>query len=1842
MLVEQGGSREIGLTLPGYHVVGELCRGASTAIWRASRAADGAPVLLKGPLRAPAHPSQLDELRREQALLEELSVAGVPRALDLVRHDGAAWLALEDGGGAPLPSLLSSGPIDLALTLHVGLQLASILGELHRREIVHGGLQPVGILVHPRSHELVLIDFSQATRGVAQSPTAGPASLRREALAYISPEQTGRMNRPIDYRTDLYSAGLTLYEMLTGTPAFRSSDPLELIHAHIAKAPEPPAERSESVPEAVSRVVMKLLEKAADDRYQSAEGLKADLDTCAREWSTLRAIAPFPLGSQDVTDRFLIPQRLYGRDRDVERLGRAFERVGEGPPALVLASGYSGIGKTSLIQELYRPIVRKRGYFISGKFDQGARNVPFGALVQAFRGLIQQLLTESEDRLASWRSRLDEALGANAGVLIDVIPEIEWIVGERPEAPPLGPVEAQNRFQLVFQNFVGALAGSDHPLVVFLDDLQWADAASLGMLNPLLTSPDVRHLLLIGAYRDNEVDEGHPLSAAVRALESSSVPIVRIVLAPLAPTELHRLVADCLRRDDSEIEALARLVAAKTQGNPFFVIQFLKSLSKEGLLRFDHDARRWTFRIDDIARAPMTQNVIELMSHKILRLSPTTQEVLTLAACVGNRFDIDTLATVSRRAPEDAEVQLRGAVDEGLVVRDAGTGDYTFLHDQVQHAAYARLPEESRVGVHLAVGRLLLGSPERAGQDDRIFDVVGHLDIGRPLITDEAERLELARLNATAGRRARGSTAYQAALEYFRTSQELLLPSRWETDYEMTFAVHLALAECECLCGRFDEAERRFEHLLSRARTVLDKAQVYELRVVQHENLSRYTDAARIGQEGCRLFGVSFPDDPRERDAALDAELAAITMLLAGRTIESLVGLPVMTDAETRMVLKLLTTTWAPAYICGDSVVASLISARIVRLSIERGNSEDSAYGYVTHAITVGPKRGDYASAYEWGSLALAVNDRFENQARRAKIHQQFNAHVTLWRCPLETCIPHAREACRSGLQNGDFAYAGYGAFTESWPVFLTSRDLARFVRDYVPTLAVLAKVRMLGLVDAHTVMLQWARALQGEALGPLLLSDASFDEARYAATHAANPFFLTVLRVAKLHLSVLHEDVPGALESAREARRLGPWGPGTIWPVLLEFWGGLALTSAYRGEHPALSHEDRSALTSALHVLETLADNAPENFRCFHLLLDGELKRIDGAFAAASQSYEASLRYAREVDSVQLEALSNELLGRLFLERGHAVAAEAHYREARRGYHAWGATAKVRQLDARFPRVAELEGRSEATASAMDVGSVVKAAHALAGEIVLEELLRKLMSIVLENAGAERVVFLQEKDGALVIEAEGRVGRDAIHVLGSQAIGPETQASRAILQFVRKTGESVVVADAAKDDRFSADPYVAEAKPRSILCVPVVHQGRLGGILYLENNLTAGAFTAERIRVLDVLSSQAAISLENARLFRERTLEVELRKKAEESLRAALTEVESLKNRLQAENVYLQEEIRREHNFEEMVGSSPQLLSVLRAVERIAPTDSTVLISGETGTGKELIARAIHDRSSRKHRPLVKVNCGAITAGLVESELFGHVKGAFTGAIENRVGRFELAQGGTLFLDEVGELPPETQIKLLRVLQEHEFEPVGGSRTVRVDVRVIAATNRDLVEAMRNGKFRSDLFYRLNVVPLTVPPLRERRSDVPQLVAFFLSRFSRKFGKSVDGVSQETMERLMSYAWPGNIRELQNVIERAVVLMPGSVLMLDRDLLPSAAFQVSPETASPAAEVAPAVASIALDEVQRRHILEVLEKTRGVIEGAAGAARILRVHPNTLRSRMKKLGIRRISHEIS
>ncbi len=1854
--------------VPGYTLESELYRGRTCVVLRARRDTDGARVIVKSLTADYPEPVEIARLRREYEILQGLTMPGVARAIALETVRDRPVLVLEDHAGATLRTLVARGPLPLDRFFDIALPLAQTLAALHRHGIIHKDVNPNNVLVDTQTGEVTLLDFGISSRGTIEQPSLQQPHVLEGTIAYMSPEQTGRMNLDVDRRSDLYSMGVTLYEMLTGRVPFDSVDPLELIHSHIAHAPAIPTDSMPGLPGTVADVVLRLLAKSPDDRYQTAEGLADDLARCADAWRRTGTVPAFAPGGTDVSDRFAIPRRLYGRDDEVAVLTQAFERVSAGATELVLVSGYSGIGKTSLIRELYKSLPRRRGHVIAGKFDQLARDVPFGAVLPALRLLVRQVLSESESRVRGWASALHGALDPNARVIVDVIPELERIIGSQPVVPPRDPIETQNRFNRTLQKFIGVFARPEHPLVLFLDDLQWADAATLSMLPLLHGSGEMGGLLLIGAYRDNEVSASHPLLLALSDLRAGGARIEEIVLPPLAPAQLERLIADAMRIAPGDAVPVRDLVLAKTGGNPLFVTQFLRVLEQDGLLAFDRETRSWQADLEGIRRANITDNVVDLLTAKIQRLAPATQEVLRLAACVGTRFDLRTLATISERDPARATADLWEAVEQGLVqpvdhsygfAPDLGAGleparvFFRFLHDRVQQAAYALIPEHDRPAVHVGVGRLLLLDGADEGSE-RVFEVVHHLNYGRALLVDPTERARLAALNLAAGRRAKSSGAYPNAQTYFATGVELLDDAAWDEAHERAFALHIERAEAEYLCGRFTEAEAHFHDLLGRCRSPIERAEVTVRSIVQFETMSRYADAVAAGAVALRPLGVELPDDPDVIRMALEEVLARIEQRLAGRAVASLIDAPRLEDPAIRQAMRLLMSTWAPAYISGRGTLASLVVATMVQLSLEHGNCEESAFGYLHHAITLGYGLDRYEHAFEFGQLALALNDRLQDLRLKAAIHHRFAALVNPWSRPFETSLVHAREAVRVGLESGHLQVAAYAQFQQSWYGTQLERNLVEYETKYAPIIDVLARIKNPAFLEAQKLIFHWSYALRGRTRGPTSLSSADFSENVFACTYGKGGIFEGLLASLRLELLDTFEQVEEARRVARDTEASAELFASSIWPALFAFRHALALCAWLPGA-PEMERAPAQVKLDALEArLRRWAGSAPENFAHMHALVVAEIARVGDRAGEAVELYEKAIGLAEKQPSPRHRALANELFGRFWLGRGHPRIAALFLAEARFGFVQWGATAKVSDLDRRYAELLGSAARTDIVGTgaagtgargsvpgvllttqtsnvALDAIAVARAAQAISREIEIGALLERLMRVTLESAGAERGSILLEREGGPEVFVEGTPEAMQVHTEHGTPLEEASLPVR-VIQFVRRTGEVAVLDDATHDERFRDDPYFVREKVRSVLSTPVINQGKVLGVLYVENRLAADAFTPDRVQLLQILSSHAAIAIQNAQLF---------------------AEVVRLRERLRAEIVYLQTEIGAHHGFSEIIGETKELSEVLRQIEQVAPMQTTVLITGETGTGKELVARAIHRLSTRADQPLIAVNCGAISPGLVESELFGHEKGAFTGAIARKLGRFELADGGTIFLDEIGDLPLDMQIKLLRVLQGGEIERVGGTRPIKVDVRVVAATHRDLGRAVELDGFRQDLFDRLNVFPIRLPALRQRPGDIPLLVRHFVLSYGSKFGKRIERIPRETMTALCEYSWPGNIRELANVIERSVILSNGNALELG-DWIAAVPATRSARGRRARGDVgdggagdgrgddrgddrgarAGHEAGLELEEMERRHIIKVLEQMRWRVSGPQGAARVLGLRPTTLEARMKKLGI--------
>jgi len=1499
------------MRLPGYQITREIYRGRKRIIYRAQRESDNCPVVIKTFIKE--FPSAVDvaTLRHEYDILKNLNIAGVIHTYSLEMYQNRPALILEDIDGRPLKHHIQSQKIDLFTFLDIAIKLSTALGELHNQNVIHKDVNPQNIILNLISRQVRLIDFSLSSLLPVETAKISHPDVMEGTLAYMSPEQTGRMNRTMDYRTDLYSLGVTFYEMLTGVLPFYSEDPLEMVHWHIAKAPLSPSEINPNIPETLSCITLKLLAKTAEQRYYSGFGVSADLENCLQQLKSNGRIAEFRLGEHDTCERFYIPQMLYGRESEIAELLSAFQRVCDGACEMILVSGYAGVGKTSLIHEIHKSVVHQKGYFISGKFDQLSRQMPYTAIIQSFQELVRLILTESEESIKLWKKQLLSALGNNAQVIINVIPELELILGQQAEAPQLAPAEAQNRFNFYFQKFINVFAAKEHPLTVFLDDLQWADAASLKLLQTLITGVETRNLFLIGAYRDNEVHDHHPLIKTLLELRKSDTIINEIVLRPLDFTSTNHLIADTLSCGYDHAEPLAGLIHKKTDGNPFFVKAFLKSLHEEEMLRYvrttSADHGNWQWHLEKIKQMQATDNVVDFMSRKLNRLPASTQDVLKLAACIGNRFTLPTLKMIYQRSEDDTTAHLFPALQENLVVRVEEF--YCFYHDRIQEAAYSLIPDAQKKEVHLRVGRLLLSGTQHL--EESIFDIVDHLNMAAELIAADAECVEFARLNLRAGQKAKSSTAYKPALNYFQAGINFLPPESWNSHYELAFMLHRELAECEYLCGNFEDAEQQFDFLLQKAKTNLEKAEIYNLKIIQNENKANYTEAVRAGRKGLKLLGIELPESDKGKVAALDSEMQLIQKNLGERKIAELIDLPVMAEPEMKMSMKLLMTIWSSTYITGDNLLTRLISANMVRLSLEYGNTEESAYGYVTHTITIGPIQGDYQLAYEWGKLALMVNERFCDQKRRAKINQQFHAHVNLWCRHLETSMPYAQEAYRSGLENGDFTYAGYGAFTGLWNSLLIHRELEQFASDCLSSLALLERIRMTGAADGLMTLLNWARTLQGRTAEKLSLTDDNFEEDAYVAAYQGNPFYMTFFYGMKLSLCVFFAEYQKALELTCSLRQLTHNLDGTIWPVILNFLRGLTLSNLFLDAAEEEQRTWRLELEQIRDFFAALAESCPENYRHQHLLISAEIARLSGQYDAAMDLYEQAIQSANENRFIQHEALANELYAKFWLYRNKEKIAKLYFNEAYYAYSRWGAAAKLKQLREAYPnllRAAEGEEETESSEASLvsrslsttgtdtgvlDLNTVVKAAQAISGEIVLEQLLQKLMKIVIENASAQTGHLLLQKNDELVIEATGSVESNEVTVLPQPldtdvnvANGP-SHLPHTVLNYVKRTHLHLVIADAESDSRFANDPYVIHKKPKSILCTPILNQGRFIGILYLENNLTTDAFTPHRIEMMQILCTQAAIALENSRLYEDMKQEIAERKRAEEILRA-------------------------------------------------------------------------------------------------------------------------------------------------------------------------------------------------------------------------------------------------------------------------------------------------------------------------------------------------------------------
>lgn len=1514
---------KISLSIPGYQITEEIQAGSKTLIYRAIRKSDQKPVILKG--LASDYPSlqELARLKHEYEITRNLEINRLIKPLAIEPVHNSLMLVFEDQGGQSLKQLLTTKKLEIETFLQIAIQLSETLGELHQAQIVHKDIKPSNLIIlnQPQSLSVRITDFSIATRLSRETQTLNHhPTLLEGTLAYMSPEQTGRMNRCLDYRTDFYSLGITFYEMLAGQLPFIAEDPLELIHCHLAKQPVSLQMFRPEIPLVLSEIVMKLMAKTAEDRYQSAYGIKADLEYCLTHLNDGNTLDHFSLGQWDKSGQFVLSQKLYGRDREVASLLEAFNRIASGSgesqgeasthslnlgtPELILIAGYSGIGKTSIVHEVHKPIVRQRGYFITGKFDQFKRDIPYASLIQAFQSLIRQLLTEPPEQIAQWQQKLLGAVGENGQMIVDVIPEVELIIGKQPPTAPLGPNEAQNRFNRVFKQFIHVFTQPEHPLVVFLDDLQWADSASLKLLELLMTDAESHHLLMIGAYRDNEVSPTHPFMLTLEEIEKMGAKVSTIQLEPLGVTQVMALISDSFSCSHEQAKPLAELIFNKTEGNPFFLTQVLKSLHRDNLLFFNFNQGVWQWDMEQIRRIGITENVVDLMVGKIRKFSENAQNTLKLAACIGNRFDLNILAIVRERSPALTAGDLWEALQEGLVlplsetykiptVSDNLEGievSYQFLHDRVQQAAYSLIPEAQKKAVHLKIGQLLLQNTPETELEEQIFDIVNHLNIGVELLQGSEEKLQLAHLNAIAGKKSKASNAYHSAIVHFTLGMNLLEGNPWDSHYDLTFFLHRELGECQYLGGNFAGAESLFNAALAHAKSRFERADIYSIYIAACMTKGdNYYQAVELGIEGLKDFEIYFPAQEEDLPAAVAAEREVVQTLLIGQNIPDLLNVPEMTDPDKKVAMNLLVNSWTATYLANSPNWLGLMGLKMVSLTLQYGPVDASAFGYVVYGMILAGHQ-NYQAAYQFGDLALKLRKKFPNHTLTPKINNIF-AHTInpFWR-HLQTNLPFYRESYKVSLETGDIVWGVWAVTYQLWTQLIIGNRLPEVFENSEKYLKFIEETNDRNMITGYRTLQQMVLNLQGLTDSPITLNSPGYDETTTLEFWADNKFYVGMnwFWMLKSLILFLQEDYESALIVARKSDETIGTNFGFFSITQHYFYYSLILSALY----PKVPEEEKASLWNSLHQnrthLKLWAETGKENFLHKYLLVEAEIARISDRPFEAMELYDQAIASAQEQGYLQIEAIANELAAKFYWGLGRIKIAKTYLTDARYHYSLWGATAKVQQLDKTYPDLLvrasirdSVSGDFSSTttgdhattvgnAALLDIATVMKASQTISSEIVLETLLEKLMHILIENAGAQKGHLLLERQGKFVRVAEGTVENNQVTLLPSIPLENSSDLPLGLINYVDRTEKPLLLNNASGEGLFTTEPYIVRHQVKSVLCTPIVHQGKRVGLLYLENNRAAGAFTSDRLEVLRMLSGQAAISLELARVVKQ------------------------------------------------------------------------------------------------------------------------------------------------------------------------------------------------------------------------------------------------------------------------------------------------------------------------------------------------------------------------------------
>lgn len=1478
-----------------YKVLDKIFEGDVSSIFRSVRISDSAPVVLK--MHRKDHPShdEILDLKYEYLVTSSLeNHTGVITALGLEEIEGRPVMILEDFGGESLDRIMNRSDLSFEERIVVALKTCECIGQIHSAGIIHKDLNPSNIVFNRNSGQIKIIDFGIAS-GLAHEDTQEEhPKVIKGTLPYIAPEQTGRMNLPIDYRSDYYCLGASLYQLFTNRLPFESKDPLELVHCHVAVKPEPPSKVNHTVPEVLSNIILKLLEKNAGNRYQSVIGIMADLEACLNQLRSCGVIGDIQIAEKDVPQKLVFTQRIYGREKEAEIILNAFNRTSNGSRELVTISGEAGIGKTSLVKNIQAIVTSRNGYFVSGKFDQLKRNILDNAVLQPFRELVTQLLAESEESLSKWKVRLIKALAPNAQVIIDVIPELELILGPQSVPPKLEPVESENRFKLQFQNFLSVFCLSERPVVIFLDDIQWADLFSLKLLELMVADADKKFLLVIIAYRDEEVDSSHPFVMTMDKMPKHDLRISSLSLGPIQLEHTSLLISDSLGTDGSSVNELAEIAHQKTQGNPFFLKEFLKSVYEERLVYFDHAIGSWTWDASQIQGRDVTQNVAALLKERILKLPSTSQDLLKVAACMGNRFDLASLSLFYEDSETNVVRHLGAALDETLIY-PTGEGhklielgliddpreikaEYKFAHDRIQQAAYSLIPEDARPLFHRKLGQAMLQNTRPDQINGKIFDIVTQLNLASDLTNDEDDRFQLAELNFRAGKQAGASTAHETALSFCKRGIKLLGEEGWRGNYDLMLELCTEFTLQAFLATRFDEMEEAASRVLSNIRDFMDGIKIHEVAIQALIAQNRRLEAVKTALPILRLLGQTFPDKPGKINFVID--LIKTRWVLIGREIESLSKLPRMTDEKILAVMRILRSVLSAAYTVAPELMALMIF-RMVRLSLKFGLARESAFAFVAYAMINTAILDDVDSGIKFGDIALSLTQNQDCREDQARVMFVVCSFLKIRVRSLRDGLKPLLDNYHLGRELGDFEFASTSAAfycTHSYSVGKYLPELEKEVSTLASSMEKMKQETTKYLVEVYH---QEILNMMEPSGNPCLLRGRAYDEEKMAPQliKAQENSIICAVYIQKLRLCYLFRDYETAIQNVLLAERYIEGAKGSMLVPALLFYGSLARLAIF----DQLSRKERRAILRQVSekqkILHRWALRAPMNFMNEFHFVEAERFRCLGRIHMALDQYDTVIEVAREKGYLNEEALANERAAMFLLSLGNKVRARSYFGEARNCYLKWGALTKVKDLDDNYSEF--LGGISSPGPTRpdspvnmlrdedIDLTAVIRASQSISGEIVLEKLLEKLMTIVIQIAGAEKGFLVMEKEGSLFIRAKaGGLTSQAVE-LELKSVPEISELSSSIINYVSRTKKPLILEDAASDPNFVNDPYIRAKLPKSICCLPVIRGGELTGILYLENNQAIAVFSPDRVEMLNVIATQAATSIENATLYR-------------------------------------------------------------------------------------------------------------------------------------------------------------------------------------------------------------------------------------------------------------------------------------------------------------------------------------------------------------------------------------